>query len=72
MNRIQEARKAAGMTQTELANAAGVSQPYIVDLERGARGAKPETWERIASALGVTVEELREVYTAPTDGEKTA
>lgn len=72
MNCIQEVRKAAGMTQTELANAAGVSQPYIVDLERGARGAKPETWERIAAALGVTVPDLTAVYTAKTGDEKTA
>lgn len=50
------------MTQKELADACGLSQPYIVDLERGARGAKPETLERIAAALGVTVADLTAEY----------
>lgn len=59
MNRIKEIRKAQGMMQKDVAQLAQVSQPYLHDLELGARGAKPETWERIARALGVTVEQLR-------------
>lgn len=58
MNRIKEIRTAKRITQQELASACDVSQPYIVDLERGARGAKPETMKRIAAALGVDVSEL--------------
>ena len=46
------------MTQTELAQLADISQPYLHDLENERRGARPETLERIAAALGVTVEEL--------------
>ena len=46
------------MTQTELAARALVSQPFIHDLENNNRGARRETLERIANALGVTVEEL--------------
>ena len=57
-NNIKAIRKAKGVTQKDLAIAAGVSGPYIHDLENEARGAKPETLERIASALGVTVDEL--------------
>ena len=38
---------------------AGVSPPFLYDLENGRRGARPETMERIAAALGVTVEELK-------------
>lgn len=60
MSRLREIRIERRMTQQELANACGVSQPYIVDLERGARGAKPETMERIALALGVDVSDLTE------------
>ena len=48
------------MTQIELATRAAVSQPYINDLENNRRGAKHETLERIAVALGVTVDELTE------------
>lgn len=48
------------MTQTELATRAMVSQPYIHDLENNNRGAKRETLDRIANALGVTVDELTE------------
>lgn len=58
MNRIKEVRKAKCMTQVELATRAAVSQPYINDLENNRRGAKPETIERIAEALGVTVDDL--------------
>ena len=59
MTRIKELRKLVGLKQKELANAAAVSQPYLHDLELGARGAKPETWERIANALGVTVDMVK-------------
>lgn len=58
MNRIKEIREKARMTQMELANLAKVSQPYLHDLENNHRGARPETYERIASALNVSVNEL--------------
>ena len=60
MNRVKEIREAQGLTQQQLAKLAGVTQPYLHDLEKGNRGARPETWARIAEALGVKVEELRE------------
>ncbi|MBQ1516295.1 MAG: helix-turn-helix transcriptional regulator [Lachnospiraceae bacterium] len=72
MNRIRLIREERGMSLNGLATRAEVSAPYLLDLERGARGAKPETLERIAAALGVKVEDLMEVYTAPTGDEKTA
>ena len=33
--RIRAARQAAGLTQADAARAAGISQPYLADLERG-------------------------------------
>lgn len=60
MNRIKSIREEIKMTQTELAQLADISQPYLHDLENERRGARPETLERIAAALGVTVEELME------------
>ena len=61
MNRIRAMREAAGLRQKDLAELANVSCPYLCDLENDRRGAKSETWQRIADALGVTVEELMEV-----------
>lgn len=59
MNRIKLIREYVGMKQKELAALACVSQPYLHDLENNRRGAKPETWNKIADALGVTVDELK-------------
>lgn len=58
MNRIKALRKEKGVTQILLAKLAEVSQPYINDLENNRRGAKPETYKRIADALGVSVDDL--------------
>ena len=58
LNRIKEIRKSKGITQSSLALSAGVSQPYINDLENNRRGAKPDTMKRIAEALGVPVDDL--------------
>ena len=60
MNRIKKVREAFGIKQKELSIKAGVSQPYLYDLENNKRGAKPETFQRIADALGVPVESLIE------------
>ena len=61
MNRIKEVREHLRVTQVELARSAGVSQPFLCDLENNRRGAKPETMNRIADALGVKVADIVEV-----------
>lgn len=58
MNKIREVRESAGVSQKDLATKANVSQPYLSDLEKNRRGAKPETLQRIAEALGVTTKDL--------------
>ena len=60
MNRIKAVREQLQITQTELANRAKISQPFLHDLEHNKRGARPETMQRIAESLGVTVDELEE------------
>lgn len=60
MNNIKRIREDKGITQKALAKAANVSSPFMYDLENGNRNAKPETWERIATALGCTVNDLIE------------
>lgn len=61
MNRIKEVRELKGIQQKELAHQVGVTAPYLHDLENNRRGAKPETLQRIAEALGVEVADLQKV-----------
>ena len=60
MNRIKAIRKEKGMQQIDLAKVVGVSQPFMHDLENNRRGARPDTYKRIADALGVSERELFE------------
>ena len=59
MNRVREIRKEKGFTLREIAAAAGCSIAFLSDVELNRRGAKFETWKRIADALGATVYDLR-------------
>jgi transcriptional regulator with XRE-family HTH domain len=47
-----------GMSQLELAAAAGTTQSYISDLERGKKRGNPELLKKIARALGVPLDLL--------------
>ena len=58
MNQIRKIREKKKISQMELARAAGVSQPYMSDLENNRRGARPETYRKIAEFLGVEVSDL--------------
>lgn len=60
MNRIKELRESKGINQKELSEKAGISRPFLCDLEKNRRGAKPETYQRIADALEVPVSDLRQ------------
>lgn len=60
MNQIKKIRELKRINQKSLAEAAQISQPYLSDLEKNRRGARPETWQRIADALGCTIDELFE------------
>lgn len=55
---IREIREARKATLEEVAFAANTNASNLSRIERGAQGYSPETLERIASALGVTVSEL--------------
>ena len=56
--RIREARKAAGMTQEQLAEAVGISAPYLSELECATKFASLGVMLRIASALDVSPAQL--------------
>lgn len=51
---LRSLRAARGMTQADLASAAGVAAGYVSMLERGQRAPPLDTVERIAGALGVS------------------
>ncbi len=56
--RIQELRKAAGLTQIELANHVGVMQSVISDWERESYLPKARDLPRLANVLGCTIQDL--------------
>ncbi len=54
-------RRHRGMTQAALAEAIGISQPYLAQLESGARGsADIKVYAGLARHLGVRIEDLLE------------
>lgn len=55
---IKAARKKAGMTQLELAQRLQIPFQSVSQWERGLRNPKPETIEKIASAIGVDYMDL--------------
>lgn len=57
-NRIREIRLSLGIGLNELARRCLVSGAYMHDLELGNRRGSSIVIQRIADALGVTVEEL--------------
>ena len=84
-NKLCLIRKAAGMTQAEVAEAAGVCDRTYADIERGTVNMRIETLLRICAALKITPDEvltseadlsaeeiLRLLNTAPGKSRKTA
>jgi transcriptional regulator with XRE-family HTH domain len=55
---VRKARTAAGLTQEELADRAGLDRSYIGGVERGDRNPTLSVIEKIAQGLGLTLAEL--------------
>jgi transcriptional regulator with XRE-family HTH domain len=51
-------RRRRGLTQRQLGELAGVAHTTVQRLESLSRGAYPQTMQKLATALGVTPEEL--------------
>lgn len=60
MTALERIRREKGITQAALANATNLSQPFIHDLEKGNRGAKRETLNKIAAVLECNVSDIVE------------
>ncbi len=55
---LQNARHNKGLSQEDLAHAAGVHQTYLSGVERGRRNPSLLILERLAKALAIDIEEL--------------
>ena len=60
-------RKSKGLTQQQLAELSGISRNTIVELEAGAESVRLSTLEKVADALAVSVTDLLDEKTAPTE-----
>lgn len=58
MKTIEEARKAKGLTQEQLAKLLGITQGAVAQWENGMTHPSFQMLPKVASALGVTVDEL--------------
>lgn len=57
--RIRAFRKLKGYTQQEFAKELGISLAVLGAIERGNRRAEEQILNKIANALGISVDELR-------------
>jgi transcriptional regulator with XRE-family HTH domain len=55
---VRKCREARGMTQEDLAEAAGLDRSYISGVERGGRNLSLGSIARIAKALGTAISDL--------------
>jgi len=63
--RVRSLRKAAELSQEELADRAGVHWTYLSDLERGQQAATLDVVNRIARGLRVTISALFATFDEP-------
>ena len=64
MSKLQDARKAAGLSQSKLSEASGVGVRMIQDYEQGHKninGARAITVYQLAKSLNVSIEDLLEI-----------
>ncbi|MGJ8571690.1 MAG: helix-turn-helix domain-containing protein [Hoeflea sp.] len=57
-SRVRTYRKYRGLTMIELAKAAGISQPYLSDIENGKKTGSVDVLKRIATSLRVDLDDL--------------
>ena len=55
---VKSRREELGLTQEDLADAAGIHRTYLSDVERGSRNLSLINIERLAAALSLSLSEL--------------
>lgn len=72
---IKQLRESAGLSRSELAQEAGISQVFLTKLEQGERRPSPRTLVKLAEAMGLSISDLTAkiaifaACAAPTDDE---
>lgn len=56
--KVRDLRETRGVGAGDLASRVGISASYFTRIEQGARRPRPPVIARIATALGVTVEDI--------------
>ena len=59
--RLRELRKQKDLSQEEIALKSGLHRTYVSDVERGSRNVSLKNIEKIAMALGVSVDQLMDL-----------
>ncbi|MGI8576564.1 MAG: helix-turn-helix domain-containing protein [Nocardioidaceae bacterium] len=69
---LKEQRRAAQLTLRQLADLAGVSNPYLSQIERGLRRPSAEVLQQLAKALRISAETMyvRAGILEPADGSE--
>ncbi len=57
-NPIKVIRKFRGLTQDDLAQAAGISRPYLTEIETGRKNGSVKAMKALASVLNVPIDAL--------------
>jgi len=67
---LRDQRRGAQLTLRQLADQAGVSNPYLSQIERGLRKPSADVLQQLAKALRISAEQLyiRAGIVSPTDG----
>lgn len=60
MNLVKAWRTHLGFTQREIAKRAGISQAALSQMEKSSNELRTATLEKLAGAMGITVEQLRD------------
>lgn len=63
--RLRALRRAREMTQAELARLAGISTPYVCEIEKGKVAPSLATARALARVLGVSIDEAFEYVEVP-------
>ena len=67
--RIEDLREAKDLSMRELAAQAGISAPFVSDIESGFRYPSEDVLEQLAKVLGTTVEDLKSYDPRPPSKE---
>lgn len=58
--RLRKARKAAGLTQVQVAEKAGISQTYYAQIERAEKNPTTSIFVKIVKSIGVSADDILE------------